>query len=106
MRDKRIDFYKGMLMWCVVYGHVINAILCGESHRPVWMHTFVRTFDLPFFMILSGCFLRKSLGRRGAFEVLANRMSMILAPIVVWTLIRVSVRRELFCRPDNYRMRH
>ena len=88
MRDQRIDFIKGMLMWCVVYGHAVNTLLCGTSYAPVWLHTFVRTFDMPFFMVLSGCFLRKSLERRGAFDVFINRLSMILLPIAVWTLIR------------------
>lgn len=87
MRDLRIDFMKGMLMWCVVYGHTINALLSGTAHAPIWLHTFVRTFDMPFFMILSGFFLRKSLERRKALDVFVNRLCMILVPIIVWTLL-------------------
>ena len=87
MRDKSIDFIKGMLMWCVVYGHTINVFLGGIPHSPIWSHTFVRTFDMPFFMILSGYFLRKSLARKSAWSVTVNRIMMIFVPIVIWSLI-------------------
>ena len=90
MRDQRIDFIKGMLMWCVVYGHIINVLLIGIPHPPICLHTFVRTFDMPFFMILSGYFLKKSLEKRSRWNVFINRVSMIFVPIVIWTL--------LFCR--------
>lgn len=94
VRDQRIDFIKCMLMWGVVYGHTINALLLGIAHVPIWLHTFVRTFDMPFFMILSGFFLRKSLVKRSAIDVFVNRLSMILVPTVVWTL--------LLCRIDIF----
>ena len=94
-RDLSVDFAKGMLMWCVVYGHMVDALLGGMCHATVWLHVFVRTFDLPFFMILSGYFLKKSLGRRCAWEVAINRISMIFIPIAVWTLLRGHL--NVFC---------
>lgn len=87
-RDTSIDFIKGMLIWGVVYGHVISVLLMGRTHEMVWLHTFLRTFDMPFFMVLSGHFLRKSLCHNGCLRVMMNRCTMILVPIVVWTLIR------------------
>ena len=91
MRDSKIDFYKGMLILCVVYGHMNNVLLCGVSHAPIWLHTFVRTFDMAFFMILSGWFLRRSLTKNGAWYILINRVSMLLVPIAIWTLILLRV---------------
>ena len=88
MRDKRIDFIKGMLMLCVIYGHTINALLGGTHHPPVCLHVFVRTFDMPFFMILSGYFLKRSFEKRNAMDVVLNRLSMIGVPIAIWTLLR------------------
>ena len=88
MRDKRADFIKGMLMCCVIYGHTINALLGGTPHSPIWLHVFVRTFDMPFFMILSGYFLKRSLEKRSAMDVALNRLSMIVVPIAIWTLLR------------------
>ena len=96
MRDQRIDFIKGMLMWCVVYGHMINVLLCGAPHPPVWLHTFVRTFDMPFFMVLSGYFLKNSLEKREWWEVFANRITMIFVPIAVWTLLTCHVSYTMY----------
>lgn len=96
MRDKRIDFIKGMLMLCVVYGHTINALLGGTHHSPIWLHVFVRTFDMPFFMILSGYFLKRSLEKRTAINVALNRFSMILLPIAIWTLVRGHITCSMY----------
>lgn len=98
MRDKRIDFYKGMLMLCVVYGHAINSFLGPVQHSQLALHAFVRTFDLPFFMMLSGYFLKRSLERRSALNVALNRVSMILFPVAVWTLLsgHVAVHRMYY----------
>ncbi len=87
-RDQEIDFIKGMLIWCVVYGHAVDA-LCGRlPHQSVWLHVFVRTFDLPFFMVISGYFCQKSLGRKNLSRVVIDRLTMLLFPIVIWTLLR------------------
>ena len=96
MRDHRIDFIKGVLMWCVVYGHIINVLLGGISHPPIWLHTFVRTFDMPFFMILSGYFLKKSLGKRSGCGVLVDRVTMIFVPIVIWTLLLCRISFSMY----------
>ena len=87
-RDCTIDFIKGMLILGVVYGHTITALWSGHSHQPVWLHTFVRTYDMPFFMLLSGWFFRKSLARAGLVKSLVNHVTMLFVPIVVWSLLR------------------
>ena len=88
IRDSRIDFIKGMLIWGIIYGHGVDALWGGVAHNQVWLHTFVRTYDLPFFMLLSGYFLKRSLEKRGGWGALLNRVTMIVVPIVVWTLLR------------------
>ena len=87
-RDSTVDFAKGMLMWCVVYGHSVDALCGGLSHSPVWLHSFVRTFDLPFFMVISGYFFRRSFERKSLHRVVLDRLTMLLVPIAVWTLLR------------------
>ena len=87
-RNSLIDFIKGMLICGVVYGHAVSALWGGVPHQQVWLHAFVRTYDLPFFMVLSGYFLKKSLGKRGGWGAILNRVTMILVPIVVWTFAR------------------
>ena len=60
----------------------------GWGHTPVWLHAFVRTFDLPFFMVISGFFCRKSIEKKTWRRVLIDKVTMIFVSIVVWTLIR------------------
>lgn len=88
VRDSTVDFAKGMLMWCVVYGHSVDALCGGLPHSSVWLHSFVRTFDLPFFMVISGYFLKRSLERKTLCRVVIDRLTMLFVPIVVWTLLR------------------
>ena len=88
-RDTTVDFIKGMLILGVVYGHVIHILM--SPRQSIWLHTFLRTFDMAFFMILLGYFLRKSLARNGVLRVIGNRVTMIFVPIVLWTLIRGQV---------------
>lgn len=82
-RDPSVDFAKGMLMWCVVYGHMVDALLGGMSHATVWLHLFVRTFDLPFFMILSGYFLKNSMPP----QCVVNLVGYAVAPLVSFVFI-------------------
>lgn len=88
-RDQAIDFIKGVLMWGVVYGHTITAV--QPAGASIWLHTFVRTYDMPFFMILSGWFFFKSLERNAMWKVIVNKGTTILVPIIIWTLLRGSV---------------
>jgi fucose 4-O-acetylase-like acetyltransferase len=87
-RDLSVDFVKGMLMWCVIYGHSIDALCGGLSHSPVWLHSFVRTFDLPLFMVISGFFLRRGIERKSLSIVVLDRITMLFVPIAAWTLLR------------------
>lgn len=87
-RDESIDFVRGLLMLGVMYGHVVDALFGGLQHVSIWVHSFVRIYDLPFFMIISGFLLRKSCERHGSIFVVINRIGMLGVPIVFWTLIR------------------
>lgn len=89
-RNEIIDFYKGVLMFGVIWGHTITALKGGLDVGTIFIHTFLRTYDMPFFMILSGFFLTKSLLRDQSKRVLLNRGSMILFPILLWNLISLN----------------
>lgn len=89
-RNEIVDFYKGFLMWGVILGHLITALKGGLDVGPIFIHTFIRTYDMPFFMILSGFFLSKSLVKYSIKTVLANRVTMILFPILIWNIISMN----------------
>ena len=58
-RNAKWDFYKGMLIWGVVIGHMITALKAGGDCY-VWLHTFLRTYDMPMFAFISGYFIYNS----------------------------------------------
>lgn len=85
-RDKRIDFYKALLMFSVVWGHTINIMLNGSS-CACNISWFLRTFDMPMFMFLSGFFLKFSIKKYSISSLLINKTSYILFPAVIWSLL-------------------
>ena len=86
-RNEDIDFYKGILMWGVIYGHMIKGINVSFNFDSDFLYAFIRIFDMPFFMILSGYFLNKSIKKKTTIELVWNRTNTILMPILIWTLI-------------------
>ena len=92
MRDGRLDFLKGLVMWSVVMGHTINA-LCNEGNG---LHTMLRTFDLPMFMYISGFLLKGSMERHGWRELLMNKVTMLLVPALVWAGISMLLGDSCF----------
>lgn len=86
MRDKRWDFYKGLLIFSVVLGHTITALKAGAS-EPVWVLIFIRTFDMPMFAFVTGVFLRKSCNKRSFYENIINKVCTLLIPIILWNWI-------------------
>lgn len=85
-RNKEFDFLKGLLMWGVVWGHVISCLLKNYS-SDIWIHIFFRTYDMPMFMLLSGYFLSKSIKKYSLYQLLRNKTTAILFPTLLWSLI-------------------
>lgn len=85
-RNSLIDFYKGMLIIGVIWGHTITALRAGEG-TPVWILTFFRTYDMPFFMLLSGYFLAVSMNKRPWKQVAVKRVRNILVPLLAWQVV-------------------
>lgn len=82
-RNSRMDYFKGILMLGVVIGHLITSFKAG-SDAEVAIHTFVRAYDMPFFMLISGYFLAKSVDRYVPWKNALNKISSILIPLVLW----------------------
>ena len=52
-RNSSVDYYNGMLMWWVVWGHTITCLL-QNAPSEVGIHPIFRKYDMPFFMLISG----------------------------------------------------
>lgn len=75
-----------MLMIGVIWGHTINAF--HLSDYTCWIHLFFRTYDMPFFMLMSGAFLARSVQKYDLGKLFLNKVTTLLFPVVVWSLIR------------------
>ncbi len=86
IRDDKIDFYKGMLMWGVVWGHTITCLL-QDALNEVGIHPIFRTYDMPFFMLISGYFLSFSMKKYSFANLIKNKVTTIALPTIFWILL-------------------
>lgn len=78
-KENQLDFLKGFLMLGVIYGHAVTALKGGYSvSTPIAL--LVRTYDMPFFMVISGYLLSKTIKRYSLFHHLANRIGNTVIP--------------------------
>jgi len=85
-RNERMDFYKGVLMFGVIWGHAITSLLAG-SQNNVSIHWIMRTYDMPLFMLISGYFLGFSLKKRSLKELIKDKLTTIFFPAYIWGVI-------------------
>lgn len=85
-RNARMDYFNGFLMLGVILGHAITALKAGSA-GDVAIHTFVRTYDMPFFILISGLFLSKSVDKYVWWKNILNKAAAILIPLILWRSI-------------------
>ena len=85
-RNAKWDFYRGLLIWGVVIGHTITALKSGDSSY-VWLHTFLRMYDMPMFAFISGYFIYNGLGKHTLKQGIVRRIQTILIPTIIWNVI-------------------
>lgn len=93
-RNTKWDFYKGMLIWGVVIGHMITALKAGEDCY-VWLHTFLRTYDMPMFAFISGYFICNGFERHSLKQGIMRRVKAILFPTVMWNIAINLITRNM-----------
>lgn len=73
-------------MFGVVLGHSITNFMNGTSCscNCTW---FIRLYDMPFFMFVSGYFLSFSLQKYSVKQLLLNKVTMVLCPTIIWALL-------------------
>ena len=85
-RNSIYDFYKGFLMWGVIWGHCITALLNGDVNTN-GIHLILRTYDMPFFMLISGFFFSFSVQKYTLKKLITNKITTILIPTILWGLV-------------------
>ena len=84
-KNEIIDYIKGLLMFGVLWGHSITALLDGTKDSS-WIHMFIRTYDMPFLMLIAGYLYEISL-RKGTQAVLKSKFQKVIIPLLSWSAI-------------------
>lgn len=85
-RDNRWDFYKGILMLGVIFGHVLTMLQNGEGGTFA-IHAFVRTYDMPMYALISGYFLKSSCNRHSLKYNVLGKLGSIMLPAILWGIL-------------------
>lgn len=75
-RDFRIDTIKGILIVCVVLGHVIGNF--DDSYLSQRVYDFIYMFHMPLFIFVSGIFTHKKDSITGFFKGVASLLLALL----------------------------
>lgn len=85
-RDYSFDFLKGVLIFLVVWGHVIQ-ILGPESYLKNPLYIWIYSFHMPLFIFISGYFASNSIIQNFTICI-QSKIKRLLIPALIWTIIR------------------
>ena len=85
-RDQKMDFIKGVTIFLVVWGHIVQHLYHGEgSFYGNMVYKIIYTFHMPLFMFISGYFFKSSLDKRSLIEIIKLKIIQLGIPIFIWT---------------------
>ncbi len=91
LRVSWIDTAKGLGIFLVVIGHVLQGLTKAGLQTPAaafqFIDSFLYSFHMPLFFFLSGLFIDYSL-KKGLGTYLAGKLAIIAYPYVLWSLIQ------------------
>jgi fucose 4-O-acetylase-like acetyltransferase len=81
-RNSALDQMKGVLIFLVVFGHLIELYFHHDSVlRPLWIAIY--TMHMPMFILISGMVSKAELNSRQSIQLVKN----VLAPLLAFELI-------------------
>lgn len=89
-RNSLLDYDKGILIFLVTVGHVIQGFLIGGAWSDFYLnklYMFIYSFHMPAFMMISGFLFYNSYHRRNVKEILKNKFITLFVPIVCWNVV-------------------
>lgn len=87
-RNITLDFVKGIAILLVVYGHFIQTSMIGtETYYDNPAFKAIYSFHMPLFALVNGYLFFGSLKKRSLKELLISRITGLLVPIIIWSLI-------------------
>jgi fucose 4-O-acetylase-like acetyltransferase len=92
-RVEYIDLLKAFGIFCVIWFHAVevfnNAIMIPTNEHYFEtdpLHTFIATFNMPLFFMISGFFFSSSFNLSFK-EVLRKRFTVLIIPHIAWVII-------------------
>ncbi|MDY7536982.1 acyltransferase family protein [Undibacterium sp. RTI2.1] len=80
-RNFRIDNIKGVLIFLVVFGHLIELHIAGAHFlHSIWL--FIYSFHMPMFALVSGMFSKASLDEKQGSQLVKN----VVIPLVAFEI--------------------
>lgn len=86
VRDLKWDFVKGLLIIFVIWGHCCSYI-SGDSYEKNFLTTYIRLFQMPLFIFISGFFQTKVHSLPELIKKMKKLIIHIGVPFGVWMLI-------------------
>lgn len=87
IRDKKMDFIKGVTIFLMVWGHIVQHFYGNEgSFYGNIVYKVIYTFHMPLFMFISGYFFKSSLDKRSLPEIMKGKTIQLGVPIFIWTI--------------------
>lgn len=83
LRDNRLDSLKGFLIILVILGHLIGQIGYGNGDLNWEVRTFIYTFHMPLFILISGYFTKIEVGK----ILFVKGLMKLAIPLVVFQII-------------------
>lgn len=85
-RDKSIDIVRGVAIFLVLWGHIIQGFSQRDDFFSNWLVLFIYSFHMPLFMTLSG-YLFCGTAKRNFIDIIKSKLLSIILPFVVWNLL-------------------
>lgn len=85
-RIEYIDYIKGICIFIVVWGHSIQNMGDGNDFWENPIHEFICSFHMPIFMMVSGFFFSKVIGK-SLLETIRRRFTQLIVPCFGWSLV-------------------
>ncbi len=83
-----IDYLKGIAIFLVVWGHVIQyAPHDGYDFFLNKVYIFIYSFHMPLFMFISGYLFLYSLKDKGFWVLTKNKFLQLVVPLIIWSFI-------------------
>jgi fucose 4-O-acetylase-like acetyltransferase len=85
-RDPSLDIAKAVLIWLVIFGHLIEPYIANHVSMR-WAYIFIYSFHVPALVFVSGMFARAEFSWAAMGKILTQLVQpLIICQILFWTM--------------------